>query len=131
MDSITLGWAEKELSSVREKRDLLDKQTEHLQYMIEILSSGNPPSDKLPVYPFNLGAVAGTVELLKKEEGRWLNKHEISEAFRAGGYQSKAKDMAEAIASTLNFEIRDKLQKGEPPRVIRKNGSYGLPQWSA
>ncbi len=124
---ITTEWLEERISQINKKIELLEEERGHLVYVLNLALSEQPPPAE-PRHPFNLGAVEGTVELLKKTSW-WLTKKEIGDAFVKGGYPSRSKNPVEVIASTLNGEITKKTKKNRLPRVIRENGRYGLPGW--
>lgn len=126
----TVAWLKDRLEILEQKRRDLQKDKEAIDtveaYIKEEIVSLE--SKYKVIHPFNLGGVAGTVELLKKEK-RWMDKAEISKAFLAGGYKSTAQNPAESLASTLNSEVRDNNKKGSVLRIVKKNGRYGLPEW--
>ena len=112
------------LEGIREEKRALEEEEGHLLYVIEHFTKSNKP--KTPDWPYDLGIVNGTVEVLK-EEVRWLSAPEICALFLSGGWQSMSSKPLSVVVSTLNGEIRIKKTKGEQPRIIKQAGKYGLP----
>ena len=112
------------LESIREERMVLEEEEGHLRFVIDRFSKKTKP--KTPDWPYNLGIVNGTVEVLRKEAG-WLSGPEICALFLSGGWQSTSSNPINVLVSTLNGEIRIKRTKGERPRIIKQAAKYGLP----
>ena len=112
------------LEGIREEKRALEEEEGHLLYVIEHFTKSNKP--KTPDWPYDLGIVSGTVEVLK-EEVRWLSAPEIYALFLSGGWQSTSSKPLGVVVSTLNGEIRIKKMKGEQPRIIKQAAKYGLP----
>ena len=112
------------LEEVEEQIRSLENEKSHLDYVMARFLKA--PKSKKVDWPYGLGVVAGTVEILKEKEC-WLSGTEICSLFFAGGWQSSSPKPAGVVISTLNGEILKKKKKGKQARIVRQDGKYGLP----